>query len=464
MRTISVRNYLLVALSMLSFTTQSQNIQYAMPEESAQHEGTWLQWPHNHTYPPYYRDDLEPTWLAMTEALITGEKVHIIAYDQTEYDHIVDVLIAEGIPMSNIDFFIHENDDCWIRDNGPVFVYDSAESLIILDWGFNGWGMETPYEKDDLIPELVSADISIQNVDLSAMVLENGAVELDGSGSFLATKSSIINPDRNPGLSQSEIENYLTTYLGVINFIWLDGVMGLELTDMHIDGFARFFDSTTIIAMDSLDLIYWELPATDITTLFNAQNTNGNAYDFVFLPLTQNNVETTWGENLGYKGSYINYYVGNLSVLVPTYVDPNDAVAISLLENLYPTRDVIGIDVRNLYFGGGMVHCVTQQQPVELSTSKTMDAAMNSTMLFQNSPNPFSKKSTVSIFLEKNSSCQLAIYNSMGQKIMTLVNSELQSGNYQFSLDADELGPGIFFYTLTVDDKTVICKKMVVIK
>ena len=132
---------------------------------------------------------------------------------------------------------------------------------------------------------------------------------------------------------------------------------------MHIDGFARFGDPNTIVTMNNTDLTYWEVPSADITKLNNAKNTNGAAFNFIKLPLTRNNVVTTYGKNLGYKGSYVNYYVGNNRVLVPNYNDPNDAVANQMLQNLYPTKTVVGIDVRNLYANGGMVHCVTQQQP-----------------------------------------------------------------------------------------------------
>jgi agmatine deiminase len=151
--------------------------------------------------------------------------------------------------------------------------------------------------------------------------------------------------------------------LGVTNFIWLDGVAGLEITDMHIDGFARFGNSTTIVTMPQADLLNWELKQADIDRLYAAKNKNNVPYTFLKLPLTQNNVTTTYGKNLGYKGSYINYYIANKKILVPNYNDPNDAVANAQIQALYPARVVVGIDVRNLYANGGMIHCVTQQQP-----------------------------------------------------------------------------------------------------
>lgn len=166
-------------------------------------------------------------------------------------------------------------------------------------------------------------------------------------------------------MSQSEAEQIFHTYLGVSNFIWLDGRVGLEITDQHIDGFARFGNPHTIVTMSEKDLRYYDVKASDIKRLYSATNKDGKAYAFLKLPLTQNNVETSYGDNLGIKGSYCNYYISNAKVLVPIYEDPHDEIAINLLQTLYPDREVIGIDSRNIYANGGMIHCVTQQQPLD---------------------------------------------------------------------------------------------------
>ncbi|MEA3446627.1 MAG: agmatine deiminase family protein [Bacteroidota bacterium] len=455
---------LITIILIFNLGTNAQSIQYTMPEEITQHEGTWLQWPHNHTYPPYYRSDLEPTWIAMTDALVAGENVHIIAYDSIEYNHIVQVLTNASVPLTNVDFFIYPNNDVWVRDNGPIFVFDNNGDIAILDWGFNGWGNAAPYSLCDVIPQLVSTDIALPYVDLSAMVLEGGSFEIDGNGTLMATKSSIINTNRNPLLTQIQIENYMTINIGVTNFIWLDGVAGLEITDMHIDGFARFHDSSTIVTMDSLDLIYWEVPAADINTLYCAQNIVGNPYTYIYLPLTANNVVTTWGQNLGYKGGYVNYYIGNTAVLVPSYNDPNDATAISILQTLYPSRTVVGIDVRNLYYGGGMVHCVTQQQPYYQNTVSISGPGKDGINLSQNYPNPFSASTNIIFTLEKEAFVILNVYNSQGKLVTVSINSKLQAGVHNISLFAENYETGIYSYILKINESTILCKKMVVLK
>jgi agmatine deiminase len=212
----------------------------------------------------------------------------------------------------------------------------------------------------------VAEEIGLPVVDLSACVLEGGAFEIDGAGTMMATRSSVTGPDRNPGLSEEEIESYMADNLGITNFIWLDGQFGgnEDITDQHIDGFLKFHGDNTIVTMSNSDLNYWYVSASDRNIISNATNASGEPYNYVYLPLTQYPVTTTWGQPVGFKSSYANYYVANTVVLIPFYNDPNDEVAREILQGLYPDREVVGIDCRNICLYGGMVHCVTQQQPM----------------------------------------------------------------------------------------------------
>jgi len=349
-------------------------ILYTMPEESDLHEGTWLQWPHHYQYGLAYRNGLDATWVAMTKELVSSENVHIIAYNQIEKDRIIALLTTANVSLTRVDFKLYETDDTWVRDSGPIYVRDTNGNLVIEDWGFNGWGNKTDdlsglfiqSEKCDQVPSRVAADQNRTKVDLNdEMIIEGGSLEIDGNGSLMACKSSILNNNRNPGMTQAQAESLFKKYLGATNFIWLDGQAGLEITDQHIDGFARFGNSTTIVTMAQNDLLNFDVQQSDINKLYAATNRDGAPYTFLKVPLTQRNVRTTHGTNLGYKGSYVNYYIANTKVLVPNYDDPNDVVANAIIQTLYPNRTVVGIDVRNLYENGGMVHCVTQQQPVD---------------------------------------------------------------------------------------------------
>ncbi|MBE5107597.1 agmatine deiminase family protein [Bacillus thuringiensis] len=336
---------------------------YTFPSEKSVHEGTWLQWPHRYTYGEDYKKELEHIWIEMAAQLSEGEKVHIVAYNQTEKERISKILKTQEINMNMIDFFIVPFDDVWVRDNGPIFVYDQHKNLKIWSPKFNGWGKKTPFAEDALMSERISRELTIERIEMNELVIEGGAIELDGKGTLLATRSSIVNKNRNPNLSVGEIEKYLSS-LNVTNFIWLDGVSGADITDFHIDGFAKFYDQKTIITFSESDLVEWGLSVKDIKTLLNAKNALDEPYTYVYLPLSKNNVTLEDGEVLDEKGSYVNFYIGNKVVLVPNYNDPNDKIANDIIQELYPERKVVGIDVRTLYQHGGMIHCVTQQQPV----------------------------------------------------------------------------------------------------
>ena len=369
----------LALLAIVATPTRSgaQTILSHFPSMESPHEGTWLQWPHHYTYGTAYRSRLDATWVEMTRALVTGERVHIIAYNAAEQTRITALLTAASVPLAKVNFLLRQTDDCWVRDNGPIFVFDNNTDLKITDWGFDGWGDDTAFAKDNTVPAGVATSLGLPRVDVNATVLEGGSVEMDGRGVLMATRSSILETARNPGLTQAQLEGTLRAQFGVTKFIWLTGAPGgtQDITDMHIDGFAEFAPNRTIVTMSNADLTYWGLPAADIATLNAATDIDGVPYSFVRLPLTANNVVTTYGTNLGYKGSYVNFYVGNTVVLVPTYTDPNDATALSIVQTLYPGRTAVGIDVRNLYAQGGMVHCVTQQQPEKFTAPRMNIAA-----------------------------------------------------------------------------------------
>ena len=336
-----------------------------MPDEAAPHEGTWLQWPHHYTYGTGYRNALDSTWVAMTKSLIVGERVHIIAYNTTEKARITALLKKALVPLANVTFLICKTDDVWVRDNGPVFVKDASNRLFVTDWGFNGWGFDTAFRNDNTVPASVATALHLPRIDINEVILENGAVALDGQGVLMATRSSILEPDRNPDLTQAEVELEMKEVLGAKKIIWLDGAPGGQddITDTHIDGFVSFAPNRKLVTISNADLTYWGISAEDINAINAATDVNGVRYTKVTLPLTARNVSTTSGRSVGFKGSYVNYYVANTVVLMPAYNDPNDAVAKNLLQQQYPGRTVVAIDVRNLYANGGMVHCVTQQQP-----------------------------------------------------------------------------------------------------
>ena len=285
-------------------------------------------------------------------ALHTGERVHIVVYNHHEKTRVAQTLHNRGCDMTKIDFFVWQYEDVWIRDNGPIFVFDDKHQLNVTDWGFNGWGGRFKYQQSDKIPKKVADALGLPCTTIP-MINEGGSVEIDGKGTLMAKRSSILNANRNPGLTQAGAEAYFRRYLGVTNFIWLDGEKGADVTDDHIDGTARFADSRTIVTYFRKDF----LDRSEYDVLASAKNVNGEPYRIVHLPLTSRKIS-------GDYGFYINYYVGNTVVLVPSFNDASDAVAVKELQTIYgPSRTIVLVPMIEVMKDGGMVHCVTQQQP-----------------------------------------------------------------------------------------------------
>jgi agmatine deiminase len=441
---INLKNILITTVSCL-FCLSSFGQTYHMPGEDMEHEGTWLQWPHNDLYGPYYQDDIEAGWVKMVKTLESGEKVHIIAKDNAHKTSITNKLTIANVPMTNIDFKMYPTDDVWVRDNGPVFVYDQNDNLTILDWGFNGWGFDTPYAKCDIIPNSISTDLGIPRIDLSAMVLEGGSLEHDGNGTMIATRSCITHPSRNPNLTETQIENYMTNYMGITKFIWLDGVYGQDITDHHADGFIKFANDSTIITMDSLDLDYWLLTGQEINLVHDATNTSNEPFNVVIVPLTQSTVKSTLGTDLGIKGSYCNYYIGNESILVPIYNDPNDTIALNIIQGVYPNRTVVGINVQNLYEYGGMTHCVTQQQPISLNSSSTNNAIdLNDKMSTNLSPNPCTDFINITLQVKQTTIIHCTILSMEGKVLTKKITKTLFQGSNKLKVDTKGLASGVY--------------------
>ncbi|WP_027632758.1 agmatine deiminase family protein [Clostridium hydrogeniformans] len=336
------------------------DMSYKMISEENKHEGTWLIWPHKYAYGDEYKDEVEEIWVKITQALHLQERVHIIAYNEKEKIRITNLLDTNGVNMNSIDFTIAKSNDFWVRDTGPIFVKDENGCFIIADFKFDGWGKKAKYRHDDEIPKKVSTEKNIKIIDINDFVLEGGSIEIDGNGTFMGTKSSIISKNRNEKLTIEKAEEHLSKYLGVKNFIWLDGVVDEDITDAHIDGIARFVDDKRILTVSREEFgeLYEGINMDDYDKINNAKNINGKQYEIIEMPLTKSNPR-----GLEYKGSYLNYYIGNSVVLLPVYNNENDKVAIDIISKLYRERRVIPIDVNSLYKYGGMIHCITQQQP-----------------------------------------------------------------------------------------------------
>lgn len=346
---------------------------FYMPAEWEKHEGTWLQWPQDKVYRSYELK-LEGMWLAMVDALHQHENVHIIVADEQQRDHIVHQLEYFAIGLENVHFYIIPTNDVWARDNGPTFVVNSDGDVAITDWEFNGWGERFPYNLDNLVPAAIGEHLSIPTYK-APMVLEGGAVEVNGSGTFMATRTSIIDPHRNPGMSQEEVEAILSEYLGVTHFVWLTGAGRGECekwgdeTDSHIDIVARFTNESTVLynwTDDRSDPRY-TMVAKTLEELREATTESGKPLTLVPLPLPQVyqvSTITDWRQSTFTDAAYSNYLVANGVVLVPVFGHAHDERAKAIIAEKFPDREIIGIDAVGLIEHGGAIGCVTQPQPL----------------------------------------------------------------------------------------------------
>lgn len=358
-------------------TKTPSSLGYHMPAEWEPHEGTWLIWPHEDTHEGSQLH-LEHLWLEMTMALCEHETVHIIVPDERRGEHLNHQLTYYGLDDSNLDVRIISNDDVWVRDCGPIFLVNNQGDLAVTNWNFNGWGERYPYQKDRLVPEKTAEALSLP-LFTAPITLEGGAIEINGHGTLIATRSSIINPNRNPGQSQDEIEAAIKDYLGIQHIIWLSGasrefcdLVGSD-TDLHVDGYARFTDESTVLYSwtDDTSSKFYPILKQHWDELGNAWIESGKPLTLERLPKPENEMFSTltsatrppFDKKLS-LGTYANFYIANNIVLVPVYGDVNDANAKSIIAEHFPTREIIGIPAWATAELGGMMHCVTQQQPL----------------------------------------------------------------------------------------------------
>jgi len=333
---------------------------YRMPAEWEPHVATWLSWPRREGISvPDSFDRVLPTLRAMVEALIESENICINVCNGADEAEARQVL--RGLLMERITFHHIPTNEPWCRDHGPIFLMRKKEPrLAIVDWDYNAWGNKyPPFDFDEVVPTRVAKIFDVP-VFYPRMILEGGAIDVNGNGALLTTESCLLNPNRNPNLNRDEIETRLRDYLGVHEILWLgEGIEGDD-TDGHIDDLARFVSARTIVTVveeNRDDKNY--APLRENLARLRKMKIDNRKIVIVTLPMPNKIVR----ENLRLPASYANFYIANSCVLLPTFADANDEVALSILHKLFPSRHIIGIDGRELIWGLGTFHCLTQQQP-----------------------------------------------------------------------------------------------------
>jgi len=343
-----------------------------MPPEWAQHLACYLVWPHNRETWPGKFEVIPPLYADMVAAIAQFEPVRLMVNDEAQILEIR-ALIREAARIQKynqdatirqIEIFYLPTNDSWVRDHGPTFVNridHGVPNQIALDWRFNSWGQKYgAFDLDDVVPQKLGARYGFE-VTEPGIVLEGGSIDVNGAGSLLTTESCLLNPNRNPNLTRAEIEDYLKTYLGVSNILWLgDGIAGDD-TDGHIDDLARFVAPDTIVTVveeDPADANYQVL-RENLNRLRKMRDQNNREFKIETLPMPP----ATTHEDTRIPASYANFYLANGAVLMPTFDCPQDATASKKLAQLFPRRSIVPIPSTDLVWGLGSVHCLTQQHP-----------------------------------------------------------------------------------------------------
>jgi agmatine deiminase len=344
--------------------TTPAELGYRMPAEWEPHRGTWLSWPHKEASWPGKFGPIPRIFARMVGLLADHEQVHINVAGPAMEEEVRRLLADSGADSGNVFFHYHPTNDAWCRDHGPVFIQRSTEgcSQAIVDWDFNAWGGKyPPYDLDDVIPTRIAEELGLP-VYHPGIILEGGSIDVNGRGTLLTTEACLLNPNRNPGLSRSNIEQHLRSFLGVSHILWLgQGIVGDD-TDGHVDDLTRFVDERTVVTVvedDPADENYEPLQ-DNLERLGRMTDQDGRPLQVVTLPMPRQ----LWHEGQRLPASYANFYIANGLVLLPTYDSEGDEQARVTLQRLFPTREVVGIDCTDLVWGLGAFHCVTQQWPL----------------------------------------------------------------------------------------------------
>ncbi len=331
-----------------------------LPAEWETQDGVLLAWPHVASDWAPYLAEAEAVFTAIAVAISRFERLVVVA---AEKESVIQLIAATGADLTRITLVEIQTNDTWARDFGPITIDDFGER-VLLDYGFNGWGLKFAANHDNQITRTL-ADAGHFKVrrQVVGLVLEGGSIESDGAGTILTTSECLLNPNRNPHLSKIEIELALGHRLGADHFLWLEnGYLAGDDTDSHIDTLARLCPHDTICYVRCDDPNDEHFPALQaMEAELHAFRSKGNApYRLIPLPWPAATFDEA-GERL--PTTYANYLVINGAVLVPTYADPADTVALAAIATAYPEREIIGIDCRALILQHGSLHCVTMQLP-----------------------------------------------------------------------------------------------------
>ncbi|WP_368653711.1 agmatine deiminase [Ornithinibacillus sp. 4-3] len=350
---------------------------YRMPGEFELHTGTWMLWPERTDTWRLGAKPAQQAFANVAKAISQFEPV-TICVSAKQYEH------ARSILPSSIRIVEMSSNDAWMRDIGPIFVINDQEGIRGIDWGFNAWGgidegLYFPWDLDSQVKQKVLDIERIDRYDAQDFILEGGAITVDGEGTLITTEQCVLNPNRNPNMLKAEIEKKLSDYLNIDKVIWLKNGMVNDETDGHVDEVVFFARPGEVVMSwtDDINDPNYTVLQDAYKQLSNTQDAKGRKLKIHKIPLpTQQamSAEESAGidfaidsyqrmEGLTFASSYVNCYLCNGGLILPAFDDPQDTVALGMFQKIFPDREIIQVQTREISFGGGNIHCITQQQP-----------------------------------------------------------------------------------------------------
>ncbi len=345
---------------------------YTMPAEWERHEATWLGWPHNVEDWPGKFEIIPWVYGEMIRKIALGERIHLLIRNRADEKMARRILASTGVDLQKIKFVTHPTNRGWTRDTGPIFVRRRSRGgrgeTAIVHFHFNGWAKYDNWHKDTKVPETAARILGKELFHAAhqgrPFVIEGGGIEVNGTGTLISTEQCYLDPKiqvRNPGLGKASIESTLKKYLGVKNIFWLaKGPVGDD-THGHVDDICRFVNRKTVVLVrerERRDVNFRPL-AENWERIQDLRLEDGSKPEVVELPMPS----PLYFDGARLPASYANFYICNSSVIVPTFNDPNDRIALGILGELFRDRPVTGIHAVDLVWGFGSLHCLTQQQP-----------------------------------------------------------------------------------------------------
>lgn len=345
---------------------------FYLPAEWEKHEATWLTWPH-HSWDWYWKFSAIP-WAfgEIVRKIAPGEKVRILVHSKNIEERAMRILSRlDDIDMTRVEFFRIPTNRGWNRDCGPIFAYKKdikKKKIVLLRFRFNGWAKYKYYKNDDAVPVSVSQALNIPMAHVRErkrdMVLEGGAIDTNGCGTLITTEECLLHRTRqvrNPGMTREEYEFIFRKYFGAKNILWLGRGIAGDDTHGHVDDICRFANKNTVVLCHEKNPADYNhaILEENHERLKSTRLEGGSKLHIIRIPMP----EPLYLGGFRLPASYANFYICNAAVLVPTFNDPNDRIAIGILSELFPERKVIGIHAVDLVWGLGTLHCLTHEQP-----------------------------------------------------------------------------------------------------